>query len=250
MKRAIFATGIPRSGTSFLAACINWHPDVGPRHPDMDGYETAGHWVEHFYRHAYTKFIENNAEWDFWLSGGGIFGQRPPRLHSAAPNGMGLALVRNIAQPFYLSKSPSHIWRIGALRHAFPDCRFVIIVRPAEQVLGSVYQHHSYLFDGDLLTPTGQRWFEQRYVDTLEHLATLKERDMLFVRYEDLCTETGATLRNVMQHCGLKIHNYGETIVPKDRRKAWRERIPRRYQLAVLAMAARLNTLADRVIDS
>lgn len=247
--KALFVTGLPRSGTSFLASCIHWHPDVGPQFDPMSEYRNAGDWVAGIYKHRYTQFIENNAEWSGWLPGAGVFGKREPTLHEHARPGMADAMTEGNPHPVYLSKSPSHLWRIGALREAFPGARFVVMLRQPQEILGSIYEKQNHLCPYPLTSPEGLRWFSNRYNRALERMAEQRRDDFHFVRYEDLCFDVPAALGAVLRHCELAPRHYIYDIKSRSVPEAWRSRVPAEHHTAVLDMAGPLSEATMGMVE-
>jgi hypothetical protein len=246
LVKAIFVTGLPRSGTSFLASCINWHPHVGPRHEAMDGYDGANEWVKHIYHHKYTQFIEDNQRWSVWLPSGGVFGAKTPTLHDGQVDGLAEAIIGDTPEPVYLSKSPTHLWRMGALRKSFPGARFVIILRRAESVYASILDKDSHNCPWPLLSDDGMAWFSDRWRAAMGRIRANSGADTLVIGYEMLCVLPGPTLRNVLAHCELGSRVYVNDIRPKREPWRWYKRIPNGSHRAVMKMAKPLN---DMVIE-
>jgi hypothetical protein len=104
-----------------------------------------------------------------------------------------------------LAKRPI-FWRyLDLLRSAFPEARFVHVVRDGRPVALSLRAKRlSAAARGrDLDADGGLRASARYWVDVLDRVAATPDIDLLEVRYEDLCADVRGTIGSILRHAGL-----------------------------------------------
>ncbi len=122
-------------------------------------------------------------------------------------------------------KSPVHTHYVGPLSRAFPEAKFIHVVRdPRAVVLSRVRAG----FGSNLIEPNVDRWRRAAEMHR-DHAELLGAERYLLVRYEDLVTEQEQTLRGVCDFLGIEMtdamlahHKRDEKGFPK-RSKGWME---------------------------
>jgi hypothetical protein len=142
--------------------------------------------------------------------------------------------------PWYIGKNPRFSQRIPALRRAFPDARFVWLVRPPQAAIASRMSMLQALwrlrFPDVEMTPHHAAWVLEdsvrTYLSAHQHLATVPDRHKLLVRYAALRDDPLATAGRVAAHLGLP---WSAQQLPEDTRHALarndRRVSPHRYDL-------------------
>ena len=108
-------------------------------------------------------------------------------------------------------KSPQHLGRVGVLLEAFPDARFVHIVRDPHAVFPSTVKLWKALFEIHALQTPRFEGLEERVLSSFERLYAGFERDRNLIapgrlhelRYEDLVADPLTELRKLYDGLGL-----------------------------------------------
>jgi len=112
----------------------------------------------------------------------------------------------------WLSKNPLFSSRVGALRRAFPDARFVVLVRDPRRVVPSTASliHHAQRAVG-ALPPDGVEMdtiheiCTRFYDEPLEHLAGLPPEQLAVVRCEDMRADPVKTITGMLDQLNVPI---------------------------------------------
>lgn len=186
--RPVFIVGMPRSGTTLVEQMLSRHRDVaaggemltlqalmfaelpkriGREFPDCLGVAGPDDWT--------------------WLAG--------RYLEATAP--------RRSGAPVLTDKLPANFLLVGPILKAFPDARILHLVRDPLDTCLSCYLTdfaHGQNFAGDL-DDLGHHF--SRYRSLMAHWHGLGDPRLLDVGYQDLVRAPEATLRQVLDHCGL-----------------------------------------------
>jgi len=228
--RPILVTGPPRSGTTFLDA-------IG-----------GG-------RHGYTRDVERNDLWDAALPVLALFA-RLRRIYpvlNLPPAGrtrkaLLAALTAGLGKRRLLTKSPSHVARLGALRGLWPDARIVAIVRAGEDVAASLIEHGSAQRANPhlpLASAEGIGLLGRRFRRGMELLAAHADA-VRFVRYERLVADPPDEAAAVLDHCGLAAGEYLAGLRARPPRP-WQTRIPHELHEPLAAAMRPGNELAAQL---
>ena len=205
----IFVTGVPRSGTTLLAAMLASHPRISC------GPET------HIFSEVDENTIRRVTRRDCWpvaaleylLSlknfGGDVvhnYGLAPTKVYeylSARPRQMGSLLTaltelyaRRQGKPLWAEKTPNHLAAVTQLRREFPRARIIRIVRDPRDVALSVNKL-PWGPDTPLEAALSWKWHDdnsRRFFETDTHSMT--------IRYEDLVTRTRPTVETLCDFLG------------------------------------------------
>ena len=245
VDRPIFIVGPPRSGTSLLYKILARHPDLAwfnrnhkrlPEWPRLARFLTA-------IRNQPDVPQESSAVWNRFCTGDDdclAEADATPEVR-AWYRGVVAGLTAARGRPRFLAKLPAHSLRVAWLDAIFPDALFVVVVRDWRAVASSMVEKRR----SDL--PAGSPWIgvhipgwrdalklapeafaarQFRVVhETIEaQLQRFPERSFR-VFYEGLCDEPAATIRDLIDWCGLRWTEAFAASLPSDlvaRNQAWR----------------------------
>lgn len=201
-----FITGLPRSGSTLLAAILNQNPQAragieSPMGPIVNhlltamGPDVETHW-----------FLD---ELDRWSIIRGAFES-----------------YHHYGEDFIFDTNRMWAAKLPLLSHLFPDARFIVMLRPYDQIIDSferVFREHptyiSKIFGaagGAETTVYGRvGWMISAqgvlgYAVNAAHEAwsgPLKEK-CLFVEYDSLAMDPAYTMKRIREHCGMPAFNY------------------------------------------
>jgi len=192
-QRLVFVGGLHRSGTTPLARCLAAHPQVSGFH-GTGVHEDEG-------QHLQTVYPPARAH-----GGPGRFARRPAaHLTEASPLLTPDTAARLLAQwrphwdlskPVLVEKSPPNLIMARFLQAAFPDARFVMVVRHPAIVSLSTRKWARLRSLGALL----DHWFQAHrlFEQDAAHL-----RRLLVVKYEQLVAAPEQTLAEIAGFLGL-----------------------------------------------
>lgn len=270
---AVFLVGAPRSGTSLLYKCLCLHREAAwisnwvRRWPGLPQLAALNRWADRRpkarlavwfgggdnayvygdWRPARDRLFPMPVEGEplfarFGLPGPGGRQGMTPDLEGLAASAA--AIVRAGGGRLFVSKRIAHNWRVPLLAAAFPEARFVEIVRDGRAVALSL-SRVDWWEDCDLgwTAGTPRRWREQggdrwelcarHWVAELDALAgglaAVPRVPRLRVAYEDFVAAPLGTLAAVADFAGLDPDpgwrdRLGELKFP-DRRESWREHL-------------------------
>jgi hypothetical protein len=220
----VFLLGAHKSGSSLLRSLLDGHPGLCVLPAEIHYFQLAGYWVDYRLRRAaprtldrdelirsLTGFValENRNEdryADSVLTGRldlDVFrksiGQADLSGPAAAFAGFARAFAEALGTPLsagarLVEKSVENAENAVALRHMFPDCRFVHIVRNPYAGLVAVRRARTSRGRFPALADTALS-FRNSYYFLFRNLEVLDRYHVL--RYEDLLTETEARMREV-----------------------------------------------------
>ncbi len=184
--RAIFVTGMPRSGTTLVERILAAHSDVG-----------AGGELGQALRLSYRLFGAGEA--------------MQPITDSARMQGFA-ARYRQLARrdvpgtaPVITDKSILSFLIIGLLHHAMPDARFVVVHRDPRDIALSIWRNHfvtgSHRYGNDLADIAHAI---KRFRRVVAHWRTALPGVVHEIRYEDLVTDPEAQSRALIAAAGLE----------------------------------------------
>jgi hypothetical protein len=271
----LFLVGVARSGTTLLYKALCLHPDVAyisnwsrrvpglpflallnrvpPSFPETRravwfGPAAANAYAYGRSRPLWERMFPAPVEGEpvYRHSGFGQGGRRPPDPDQLARLRRSFAALRRFAGGSLLvSKRIANNQRIEALAAAFPDARFVHLIRDGRAVAYSLsrvdwWEDDVVWWYGD----TPRRWREEggdpwelcarHWVRELaaieEGLRAIPPDRRLEVRYEELVERPVATVKRVASFAGLKDHDrWAEELARlryPNRNEAWREKLP------------------------
>jgi Sulfotransferase family len=203
----VFIGGCDRSGTTFLGSLLGAHSECLTipeaqfkirllRHLDpaapFDARAMLGHIVSH---------------WRFKIWGLDIDTAVPQAELGQSYQELLEWLVRQYGQRqgkpnpgWWIDHTPANLRHGLRLRAAFPNAKFIHIVRDGRGVAASVLP----LDWGPNSIQGAARWWSEGLAPGLAAESTLPQAHILRVRYEDLVLETEATLRRLCAYCGLE----------------------------------------------
>ena len=140
------------------------------------------------------------------------------------------------AQGHFLSKNPYFTPKVGALRTAFPDARFIILARNplnavpsyaslSQLVVGLLYTNKA-LSMRDYVLKSTQYWYRypaSRLADTPE--------SFIEVKFEDMVHDPQAMVQTIYQHFGLEISPAFDTILQQETKRARTYKSEHEYSL-------------------
>jgi sulfotransferase len=205
-----FISGLPRSGSTLLAAILNQNPAAqagieSPMGPIVNhlltamGPDVETHW---FLNEAQRRTIIRNA----------FVGYHGPQPHART----------------FFQFDTNRMWaaKLPLLNHLFPEARFIIMLRPYDQIIDSferVFREHSTYVskifgaaEGAETTVYGRvGWMISAqgvlgYAVNAAHEAwsgPLREK-CLFVEYDSLVNDPAYTMKRITEHCGMSQYDY------------------------------------------
>jgi hypothetical protein len=215
MAFPIFVIGRNRSGTTWLANQLCEHPDIaGVQHDRHHGiHESAyfaridGRYGDLSQRVDYAEFVEVMSAGDFFSLAGAtrefLYSLWPTTYEQVFRSVMDrFAEARGAAA--WVEKTGVHPGSLGKVMAAYPDAKFVAIVR---DVLANTA---STIANPDAQQGTRNRtWllirtaFGWAHATKILRLTSRKSDRMMLVRYEDLLRDGEGTLREILAFLGL-----------------------------------------------
>jgi tetratricopeptide (TPR) repeat protein len=105
--------------------------------------------------------------------------------------------------PYFVDKAPHNFHHIGLIKTLFPNAKIIDIRRNPMASGWSLYRQFfsdSFLFSYDLKT-IGKYYND--YIELMDHWHRVLPKQILTVSYEDLVNDLPATIRTILQYCGL-----------------------------------------------
>ena len=210
----IFIVGVPRSGTTLLAAMLGAHPQIACG-PETDFF--------HFIRQADPAWLLDPSGWpqravDFMYSWIQARGKAPvPQIYEHTRQSLGMALsgktpsipalLDALLQPYaarrgkirVAEKTPRHMLYLADIRHHYPDARIIKIVRDPRDVALSILK-------------AGWTWAARDLVSGLLMWRDLERTSRTFfetdscsltLRYEDLLAHPRQELERICEFVGM-----------------------------------------------
>lgn len=186
--RALLVVGVPRSGTSLVESMLSQHPDVSAageleawRLLALEAGERSG--SEPWYRH-------------------------PERIDQALLDRLAASYERELAlvdadASRVVDKMPNNVLHLGLAAWAVPDLVVVHCVRDPVDTAWSCYRTElgpGLLFAASL---DGLAWWIRAERELMAHWEASLDVPVVTVKYEELVKDPEATLRPVIEACGL-----------------------------------------------
>lgn len=204
-----FVVGVGRSGTTLLRLILDAHPELAippethflPALIQRSGQPLFGP------RRA-TRLIvtDEHRRWpDFGLEEEQLLERlqelRPFNL-SDAVRAFYLLYAERHGKPRWGDKTPTYVRRMGAIKRTLPEVRFIHVIRDGRDVMLSTNQRIKQRGHRDPLSPAAaaRRW--RRQITKARELGP-RVGDYMEIRYEDLVTDTEATVRRVCDFIAL-----------------------------------------------
>lgn len=165
MQRMVFVTGFARGGTSWLRDCIGSHPDVAvlPRERVVFRDMKNPEGIRDYFQRETVEISESI--------------------------------------PFIVNKAPANAPHFGSAARAFPESRFIFIIRDPRDVLVSHQRGTKAWMKGANSTVKGCMSKTQRYYEGWQDAAGLP--NVMLVRYEDLHQDFFETSQRVFNFIGV-----------------------------------------------
>lgn len=183
----IFIVGMPRSGTTLLDRMLSNHSDVVSA-GEINDFMRQFHWVADVPPGGMLKAIHQSAQIDYAELGARYLAQSQWRARGHG---------------YYIDKLPANIQMVAFIRRALPHALILHMVRDPMDVCFSNYRamfgtSSAYSYDLPALVH-----YYGEYERLVSHWHEQLPGAMLDVSYTELVTTPEATLRGVLQHCGL-----------------------------------------------
>jgi hypothetical protein len=104
-----------------------------------------------------------------------------------------IAYSHSISSDIIIEKTPMHVRRIEKISQAFPDAKFVVMVRNPLDVIASQYKRH-----GDMNRAIERLKADYASIANVKHMECVK-----IVRYEDIVENAEEVLKDVCEFVGL-----------------------------------------------
>jgi len=214
LDRPIFLVGCAKSGTSMLGAIFSMHPDIGPKSPHANKFESAQRFLNSLvdpHVHAVVAHeMEYKEVWDKYLPvenvslriGNGLILEENPLTTRQTRRLVG-ELTRDFHAARFFSKQPFNTFRVKFLRQVFPNCKIICIHRDGRDVVSSWgrEQNRWELFGG---FDAAIRTFSSKWNEAVEYVEDKKrELEIYTLRYEDLVSDPRQALQNIFEACEL-----------------------------------------------
>ena len=182
----LFIVGMPRSGSTLVEQILASHSHV-----------TAT---------SELPFIENLAR---SLDAHGGFAHALPRLSAGECNRAATAYLEQV-QPYlrqrselFTDKWPDNFWWLGLIGACFPAAPVINVIRdPLDNAVGAFKQYFS-RGNEHSSRPDWIADYWDIYLDVMQHWETVLPGRVLHLRYADLVSEPEATIRRLLERCGL-----------------------------------------------
>ena len=250
--KPIFIVGHGRSGSTILAALLNWHKDVGPKFKDMRECPTLQCFMDRLlnkeYHKKYDGFVANTKKWlDMFPPHGSLFNGGPKEITEKLNIKQKLlcgGFVKKITEGLspeerFLSKLPHNVFRVKAIKEIFPDAKFIALVRDGMSVVSSLGARDEWGFGtsslpewyeykyNNLSYAEGIKIFAQKWTETLEYLLELeKEIDIPVITYEDMVLRTEDVMDRLLSFLDLEQTKEISSVNFANRVNRWKEVIP------------------------
>lgn len=186
----IFIVGMPRSGSTLLDQMLSSHSEVVSA-GEIQDFQRQLHWVADVAPRSaqgMLKVIERSADMDFAELGARYLQQTQWRARG---------------HRFYIDKLPINVRMVPFIRRALPRAPILHLARDPMDVCYSNLKvmfglASPYCYDQHALAH-----YYGQYVRLTDHWRASMPGAMLDVSYAALVNEPAATMRRVLQHCGL-----------------------------------------------
>jgi hypothetical protein len=212
----VFVLGLQRSGTTWIANILGAHPSVAC----VEAEDHRGIHESIFFSHFasaygdlsddrnFSRFVTDFAASDYYVLTGideEWLRRLSARDYAVIFREVMDELARRRGASFWIEKSPHHTLLCGRLAHDFPDARFVCVLRKTVDLVrsriwafGRTPPRYPRRFFTLLRACAGSALYQR----TLQRFASECDRVML-IHYEDLRTDTEATVRRVTTFIGV-----------------------------------------------
>ncbi|WP_426690619.1 sulfotransferase family protein [Rhodanobacter ginsengiterrae] len=184
----IFVVGMPRSGTTLLDRMLSNHPEVISA-GEINDFMRQFHWAADVPAGGMLKAIEQSAQIDYAELGARYLKQTQWRAQG---------------HRYYIDKLPANIQMVAFIRRALPHAVILHMVRDPMEVCFSNYRAmfgkvSAYSYDLQALAH-----YHGQYARLASHWREHLPEALLDVSYAELVRTPEASLRRVLQHCGLE----------------------------------------------
>ncbi|HEY3520639.1 MAG TPA: sulfotransferase [Rhodanobacteraceae bacterium] len=186
-SQPIFVIGLPRSGSTVLERMLGNHSQVTSA-GELTTLGRAFQWATNARDIQSESFLARLRGLDFAQVGKRYLEQAQWRAHG---------------KPFFVDKQPPNWWLAGLIPAALPKAKILHLVREPMDVCFSNFRafcgdDYAYCYDLESIAST---WRDYRRL--MEHWHSIAPGAILDVRYDALVREPEATLRAVLDFCGL-----------------------------------------------
>jgi len=183
---------MPRTGTVFLSALLNLHPDVATPAPIVEDYlltQSA----------PLLEFADDMTA--LWERVNSLPPERQPDVRRALGDGLVSMLARAAGERRLLTKTPN-VHNLGHFFELFPDAQPIVLVRDGRTAVDSYVRsfggHHRVAM---------RRWAAGART-VLEFTQAAEAGSYCLVRYEDLVNDRDSQLRRLLEFCELDPSRY------------------------------------------
>jgi Sulfotransferase family len=251
----VFLFGAAHSGTTILYRMVAYHPELAwPSQFSLRAGEVAGRRrvpganrldrrlraIPHRWRKGESGLARRLAPrpgeartiWEFLLEDAAT---SPDRVRSVLT-----VLSRRLGGRRVVAKLPAFHQHLDLLGDAFPQARFVHIVRDGRAVAVSLRPKFERTLDADgALEAAARHW-----VEVLEQAERSADPALLQVRYEDFCADVHGMIRATIRHAGLDAESFPFSRCPR----TLSNRNDRRLAAASGQELARVSRIQDRLL--
>ena len=252
IEKPIFIIGCNRSGTTLLFRNLSEHPDLWSLYIEaqdvfhsqfpvdpVDGERVAGP-VEPRAAEAVREGLYHQSHNKEAFQDRPILGLIPPKYIQRPLNRLYKPRAIRLVE-----KTPANSLRIPFLVEAFPDARFIYVVRRGEAVVSSLmegWKLWNRASEGEpfaykkwhYLTPPGWRQYADKPLEQIcafqwiesnrfahQDLERLAGDRYLLVRHEDLVGDPASEYERILGFCGLRESEYFDSVVSRANTRAY-----------------------------
>lgn len=220
LRNPIFIIGIARSGTTLLNDLLAQHPHVAALSEANDLWDATGFPWYASERATPPIWIDHAAYTERWWR------ENQPRMDEIrAVFGAYQWLQR---KPYLLNKSPLNTYRVPHLAQAFPDAKFIHLVRDGRAVVQSytrkqytknrdhreIFEPLGLLDEAEVIRKLADFW--QASLDVVArdaHALGLEQRGKFIeITYETLCDDLRGTLGHLCAFVGMRVEDFAPSV--------------------------------------
>lgn len=230
----LFTFGFERSGTTLLSMLLGAHPSLAVPFSPVGLWYRYGRRLSEFGalddRDNRLRLIRAILEeeriryWPFEVTAEEIEGRLAQPDYPGIVEAFHAVYAERSGKPLWVLHDIANLYEMATANHWFPEARFIHLVRhPADVALS----HKSYRYGSSNVCETAMRWREDVGAN-LAAGAMLGDERYLVIRYEDLVSDTPATLERCCAMAGVaydeRMLDYAADVghkVPEHKRGLW-----------------------------